>query len=212
MRTHSGEKPYVCDHPQCASRFARNDELKRHQRLMHSATSSNYEVTGCQLSGVQHTHEIHRVRSQTPTKLSTTAMAGDLPTSMPRRRAAPGMSLSQFPHRTLRYCQRDIYPREPLRHSARGPRKGKNSPARATRDIDELLLFVILCAAAPSAGIEQPPAGRTAEAFVPWRHVVYAAAACDADAPAAASALSPTNNRALLYACDAPAAANGLHD
>uniref|UniRef100_A0A914E8R4 C2H2-type domain-containing protein n=1 Tax=Acrobeloides nanus TaxID=290746 RepID=A0A914E8R4_9BILA len=32
VRTHSGEKPFVCDWPDCGWRFARSDELTRHYR------------------------------------------------------------------------------------------------------------------------------------------------------------------------------------
>ena len=97
---------------------------------------------------------VHRARSQTPTKLSIAATAGDLPTRMPFRRV-PGASLGPgtFTDRTLRHCQREIYPWEPLRHSARGPSKRKNRLARASRDINASLRFVILYTAAPSASI-----------------------------------------------------------
>ncbi|XP_055349068.1 Krueppel-like factor 14 [Paramacrobiotus metropolitanus] len=32
VRTHTGEKPYVCDYEACDKRFARSDELSRHRR------------------------------------------------------------------------------------------------------------------------------------------------------------------------------------
>lgn len=33
LRTHTGEKPYVCDFPRCPRRFAQSGQLKTHQRL-----------------------------------------------------------------------------------------------------------------------------------------------------------------------------------
>ncbi|XP_018565028.1 pair-rule protein odd-paired [Anoplophora glabripennis] len=33
LRTHTGEKPYVCDYPRCTRKFAQSGQLKTHQRL-----------------------------------------------------------------------------------------------------------------------------------------------------------------------------------
>ncbi|KAJ8984487.1 hypothetical protein NQ317_006147 [Molorchus minor] len=33
LRTHTGEKPYICDYPRCTRKFAQSGQLKTHQRL-----------------------------------------------------------------------------------------------------------------------------------------------------------------------------------
>ncbi len=33
MRTHTGEKPYICDYPGCSRAFTQSGQLKTHQRL-----------------------------------------------------------------------------------------------------------------------------------------------------------------------------------
>ncbi|KAM7286509.1 zinc finger protein 367 [Ixodes scapularis] len=33
LRTHTGEKPYICDYPDCSRAFAQSGQLKTHQRL-----------------------------------------------------------------------------------------------------------------------------------------------------------------------------------
>lgn len=33
LRTHTGEKPYICDFPRCSRKFAQSGQLKTHQRL-----------------------------------------------------------------------------------------------------------------------------------------------------------------------------------
>lgn len=33
IRTHTGERPFACDHPNCNKRFTRNEELTRHKKI-----------------------------------------------------------------------------------------------------------------------------------------------------------------------------------
>ena len=58
-----------------------------------------------------------------------------------------------------------MHPRESLRHSAWNFQRGKITLSHTAHDIDELQSFVVLRAAAASAGIER--AGRTPGPFVP---------------------------------------------
>ncbi|KAJ8927802.1 hypothetical protein NQ314_019683 [Rhamnusium bicolor] len=39
LRTHSGERPYVCKVPECGKSFAESQKLKRHHAAKHNAVN-----------------------------------------------------------------------------------------------------------------------------------------------------------------------------
>jgi zinc finger protein CreA/MIG len=41
IRTHTGEKPFVCTYPSCEKRFSRTDELTRHSRIHNNEHNGN---------------------------------------------------------------------------------------------------------------------------------------------------------------------------
>ena len=108
-----------------------------------------------------------------------------------------------------KHRQRDIHPRESLRHSAWNFQQGKNTFACAACDIDEPQTVVALRTAASSTTSERRQASRAANPFVPWRHVIYA---CDTNAPATAATVPCTDRRAVLHAGDTPALEERAHD
>ncbi|KAI9795139.1 MAG: hypothetical protein M1816_000161 [Peltula sp. TS41687] len=80
VRTHTGEKPHACLHPNCTKRFSRSDELTRHSRI-HANPNS------------RRNHKPQQAAVSTPALVGTTGVVSSMPISAGQHSAASSASM-----------------------------------------------------------------------------------------------------------------------
>ncbi|RDI78645.1 hypothetical protein Vi05172_g11311 [Venturia inaequalis] len=143
IRTHTGEKPHVCQYPGCTKRFSRSDELTRHSRI-HNNPNSRRGKGGPQQQP-QHQQQQHvtvRTSPEEAARIGILSSTGSmLPPSKSITRSAPASNITSPnvspPHSYASYL--NSAPINPFSRTPSGSNAG--SPNGLQRPLDSVNLL-----------------------------------------------------------------------
>jgi len=144
IRTHTGEKPHVCQYPGCTKRFSRSDELTRHSRI-HNNPNSRRGKGGPQQQSQQQQQQHVTVRTspEEAARIGILSGAGSmLPPSKSITRSAPASNMTSPnvspPHSYVSYLN-STPSSNPFGRSSSGSANG--SPNGLQRPLDSVNLL-----------------------------------------------------------------------